>query len=82
MNSMPNPHPTQSEEFITKRFQRQQVDNSCVPADTVLADHAISVRLPAGVDRAVRALGKQKAAWLREAICQVALETGLIDEVQ
>lgn len=78
---MPNPRPTQSAGFIEKRFQRQQIQDSCIPPEVVLADHAISVRLPAGVDQAVRSLGKKKAAWLREAVCQIALEQGLVDEI-
>ncbi|MEM6451791.1 MAG: hypothetical protein AAF703_15915 [Cyanobacteria bacterium P01_D01_bin.105] len=37
--------------------------------------------VPAKVDEAIRELGEQKAAWLREVICQAALQRGLVDEL-
>jgi len=63
---MPNPNPVQSELLKQRRFQRAVVRHSGVPADATLAGRAISVKLPAEVDQAIRDLGKQKAAWLRE----------------
>ena len=78
---MPNPNPVQSKLLKQKRFQQAIVHHSCVPADAALADRAISVKLPAEVDRVIRELGKQKAAWLREVICQAALQEGLVDKL-
>ena len=78
---MPNPTPVQSALFKQKRFQRTVEKNSCVPADIPLAQKAIAVKLPTEVDRAIRGLGKQKAAWLREVICQAAIQEGLVDEL-
>jgi hypothetical protein len=79
---MPNPNPTQSSELLKKRFQRVVGVDSCIPAGVPLAAKAIGVKLPGAVDEAVRALGKDKAAWLREVICKAALEQGLIDSIQ
>ena len=78
---MPNPSPVQSDLFKQKRFQRTVDANSCVPADVPLAQKAIAVKLPTEVDRAIRELGTQKAAWLREVICQAAIQKGLVDEI-
>ncbi|MEM9149150.1 MAG: hypothetical protein AAGB19_01675 [Cyanobacteria bacterium P01_F01_bin.3] len=78
---MPNPSPVQSEMFKQKRFQRTVEKASCVPADIPLAQKAIAVKLPTEVDQALRALGTQKAAWLREVICQAALDDGLVEEL-
>jgi len=78
---MPNPVPVQSELFKQKRFQRMVDAGSCVPADTPLARNAIAVKLPTEVDRAIRELGEQKAAWLREVICQAAIQEGLVNEL-
>ncbi|MEM9092018.1 MAG: hypothetical protein AAGC93_25195 [Cyanobacteria bacterium P01_F01_bin.53] len=52
-----------------------------MPADVPLAQKAIAVKLPTDVDQALRALGTLKAAWLREAICQAALDDGLVEEL-
>lgn len=78
---MPNPNPVQSELLKQRRFQRTVVQESCVPIDVTLASSAISVKLPAEVDHAIRGLGKQKAAWLREVICLAALQDGLVDRL-
>lgn len=78
--SMANPKPVQSDLLKQRRFQRVVVHHSCVPADAALAGKAISVKLPVELDRAVRGLGKQKAAWLREVIYKAALQEGLVDE--
>ncbi|MEO1621750.1 MAG: hypothetical protein AAFU53_12060 [Cyanobacteria bacterium J06632_3] len=78
---MPNPTPVQSELFKQKRFQRVVDEGSCVPADTPLAQKAIAVKLPAKVDEAIRELGEQKAAWLREVICQAAIQEGLVNKL-
>ena len=78
---MANPNPVQSASFKQRRFQRTTDANSCIPADVPLASKAIAVKLPAEVDRALRELGKQKAAWLRETICQAAIKEGLIDKL-
>lgn len=78
---MPNPNPVQSDEMKRKRFQRVIADNSCIPTGTPLASKAIGVKLPAGVDQAIRSLGKEKAAWLREVICMAALNDDLVDEI-
>ncbi|MEM9946931.1 MAG: hypothetical protein AAF810_12810 [Cyanobacteria bacterium P01_D01_bin.36] len=78
---MPNPSPVQSDLFKQKRFQRTVDADSCIPADVPLAQKAIAVKLPENVDRALRDLGTQKAAWLREVICQAALQEGLIDQL-
>ena len=78
---MPNPAPIQSDLLKQKRFQRTVDEDSCVPADTPLARKAIAVKLPTEVDRAIRGLGEQKAAWLREVICQAALQKGLLEEL-
>ena len=78
---MPNPKPVQSTLFKQKRFQRTVDLDSCIPANTPLAQKAIAVKLPAEVDHAVRKLGTQKAAWLREVICQAAIQKGLVDEL-
>lgn len=79
---MPNPNPTQSQEFLEKRFQRVVDEDSCVPQGVTLASKVISVKLPIGVDAAIRNMGKQKAAWIREVICLAALEQGLVDEIR
>lgn len=79
--AMGNPKPVQSDLLKEKRFQRVVVHHSCVPEDVALASRAISVKLPTEVDGAVRGLGKQKAAWLREVICRAALKEGLVDEL-
>jgi hypothetical protein len=78
---MPNPNPVQSDEMKRKRFQRAVVDSSCIPPGTPLASKALGVRLPSGVDQAIRSLGKEKAAWLREVICKAALDDGLVDKI-
>ncbi len=78
---MPNPNPVQSQLLKQRRFQRAVVQESCVPTDVALAGRAISVKLPAEVDQAIRSLGKQKAAWLREVICSAALQDGLIEKL-
>ena len=78
---MPNPKPVQSTLFKQKRFQRTVDQDSCIPADTPLAQKAIAVKLPAEVDQAIRELGTQKAAWLREVICKAALQNGLIERL-
>ena len=78
---MSNPSPIQSDLFKQKRFQRTVDASSCVPADVPLAQKAIAVKLPEKVDEAVRELGTQKAAWLREVICQAAMQEGLVDEL-
>ena len=79
---MPNPNPKQSQTFLKKRFQRQQIEESCIPASAVLAEKTISTRYPASVDKAIRAMGKKKAAWIREVVSKAALEQGLIDEIE
>ena len=78
---MPNPNPVQSTLFKQKRFQRTVDPNPCIPADTPLAQKAIAVKLPAEVGQAIRELGTQKAAWLREVICQAALQDSLIERL-
>lgn len=78
---MANPNPTQSALLKQKRFQRAVVQGSSVPEDATLAGKAISVKLPAEVDQAIRGLGQQKAAWLREVICVAALKEGLVDKL-
>ena len=78
---MPNPHPVQSDLFKQKQFRRALDPVSCLPADMPLAQKAIAVKLPEKVDEALRELGKQKAAWLREVICQAALQEGLVDSL-
>ncbi len=78
---MPNPNPVQSDELKRKRFQRVIADDSCIPPGIPLASKAIGVKLPAGVDQAIRSLGKEKAAWLREVICMAALDDGLVDKI-
>ncbi len=78
---MANPNPTQSALLKQRRFQRAVVQESCVPEDATLAGKAISVKLPAEVDQAIRGLGKQKAAWLREVICVAALQEGFVDKL-
>ena len=80
---MPNPNPVQSDLFKRRRFQRTVVgQDSCIPTDTPLAQKAIGVKLPTQVDQAIRSeLGNQKAAWLREVICQAALQEGLVDKL-
>lgn len=79
--AMPNPNPVQSDLLKQRRFQRVVVSHSCVPVDAALASRAISVKLPVEVDRAIRKLDEQKAAWLREVICQAALQKGLVNEL-
>lgn len=79
---MPNPHPVQNDLFKQKRWQRVMAEDSCVPPDTPLAHKALGVRLPVGVDAAIRAMGKQKAAWIRETLCQAALEQNLVDKIE
>lgn len=79
--AMANPNPVQSDLLKQKRFQRVVVHQSCVPTDVALAGRAISVKLPVEVDQVIRDLGKQKAAWLREVICQAALKEGLVEEL-
>ena len=79
---MPNPQPVQSDQFLKKRFQRVTKANSCIPSDVPLATKVISVKLPVSVDRAVRNLDKQKAAWLREVISQAALDQGLVEIIE
>ena len=81
LSSMPNPAPVQSALFKQKQFRRALVPTSCVPADVPLAPKAIAVKLPDEVDKALRGLGKQKAAWLREVICKAALHEGLVDKL-
>ncbi|MEM9091751.1 MAG: hypothetical protein AAGC93_23800 [Cyanobacteria bacterium P01_F01_bin.53] len=78
---MPNANPVQSELFKQKRFRRALEQDSCLPVDVPLAQKAIAVKLPTDVDQVIRELGPQKAAWLREVICQAALNEGLIDEL-
>lgn len=79
---MPNFNPTQSDQFKEKRIQRVVTDDSCIPPDTPLAEKALGVRVPVTVDDAIRQMGKQKAAWLREVICKAALEQGLIEAIE
>jgi hypothetical protein len=78
---MPNPNPVQSDQMKRKRFQRVVAEDSCIPPETPLASKALGVKLPAGVDQAIRSLGKEKAAWLREVICKAALDDGLVDKI-
>lgn len=78
---MPNPNPTQSEEFCRKRLQRVTLENSIIPEGTELAEKTIGIRLPVKVDKAIRTLDKQKAAWLREVICLAALDENLVDTI-
>ncbi|MGC1308058.1 MAG: hypothetical protein WA885_12590 [Phormidesmis sp.] len=78
---MPNPNPVQSDDFRNKRLQRAVLEDSCIPEGTPLAEKTIGIRLPINVDLAIRSLGKQKAAWLREVICKAALEKELVDEI-
>ncbi|MEL6353550.1 MAG: hypothetical protein AAFR58_17640 [Cyanobacteria bacterium J06627_28] len=78
---MPNPTPVQSDLFKHNRFQRTVGAHSSIPADVPLARNAIAVKLPAKVDEAIRELGEQKAAWLREVICQAAIQEGLVEEL-
>ena len=78
---MPNPQPVQSELFKQRRLQRVTTDNSCIPAGTPLAEKILGVRLPVAVDAAIRKMGKEKAAWLREVICQAALDQDIVEEI-
>lgn len=79
---MPNPNPTQSDLFKEKRLQRVVTDDSCIPPNTPLADKALGVRVPVAVDDAIRQMGKQKAAWLREVICKAAIDEGLVEVIE
>lgn len=80
-SAMPNPNPVQSDKLLKKRFQRVVGEGSCIPEGVPLAKQVISVKLPVGVDAAVRGMGKDKAAWLREVICQAALRDGIVDNI-
>ena len=78
---MPNPNPTQSEAMKQQRYQRTTLEESCVPPETPLAKRVISVKLPVNIDAAIREMGKEKGAWLREVICLAALEQKIVDDI-
>ncbi|MBE9064054.1 hypothetical protein [cf. Phormidesmis sp. LEGE 11477] len=78
---MPNPRPTQSHAFKQKQFQRAALDDSCIPPDVPLAKRTIGIKLPVNLDAAVRNMGAQKGAWLREVIARAALEQGIVNKI-
>jgi hypothetical protein len=47
----------------------------------LVAAGSVAVNRPVSVNEAVRALDKDKAAWLQEVIAKAALEQGLIDVI-
>ncbi|PZO16879.1 MAG: hypothetical protein DCF25_11840 [Leptolyngbya foveolarum] len=76
---MPNPNPTQSEEFIKKRFQPAKD----LPANVQLARKPRCVKLPQEVDTLISEMPKkERSVWIRQAICKAALEQGLVDEIK
>ena len=75
---MANSNHTRSRQFIQQQF----LPAADLPNDVKLAKQPLTVKVPIGIDQAIRNLGDQKAAWLRKAICQAALEDGLVDEIQ
>ncbi len=48
-------------------------------AIALVSGGSVAVNQPVSVNEAVRALDKDKAAWLQEVIAKAALEQGLID---
>ena len=79
--AVPNPDPTQTPQFKQKQYKRTELEGSCIPPDVPLARRAIGVKLPIGLDAAIRSLGTQKGAWLREVIARAAIEQGIIDKI-
>lgn len=75
---MPNSNPIQSEEFIQQQFPPAPD----IPDGVKLAKHPLTVKLPIGIDLAIRNLGNHKSAWLRQVICDAALRDGLVQEIQ
>lgn len=66
---MPNPHPTQSQEFKSKRFQ------PLAPVNEPLAKKVLGVRLPESVMAAIEALPQaERVRWLRETLVNAARE--------
>ena len=75
---MPNPNPVQSEKFVQQQFEHPPD----LPAEVKLAATPRCVRLPESVDAAYLAIPKkERAAWLRQAICKAAIDQGLIDSI-
>lgn len=76
---MPNPNPVQTEEFLKKRFQ-PAID---LPSSVQLAKKPRCVKLPQCVDAVIAEMPKEtRSVWLRQVICQAALDQGLIDEIE
>ena len=73
---MPNPNPTQSAKFVRKRFNAPDI-----PEGETLAAKVHGIRLPPNVNDAVEKLGKNKTPWLRQAICDIALQQGLVKSI-
>lgn len=75
---MPNPNPTQSEEFLKKRFQPAKD----MPKGVQLAKKPRCVKLPVDVDSAIADIPqKERSAWIRQAIWKAAIEQGLVEAV-
>jgi hypothetical protein len=75
---MPNPNPTQSEEFLKKRFQPAKD----MPAGIQLARKPRCVKLPVNVDLAIADIPKEeRSAWIRQAIWKAAIEQGLVEPI-
>lgn len=75
---MPNPNPTQSEEFLRKRFQPAKD----MPKGVQLAKKPRCVKLPVDVDSAVENIPqKERSAWIRQAIWKAAIDQGLVEPI-
>lgn len=75
---MPNSNPTQSDEFVQHQFQPP----ADIPDGVKLAKQPLTIKVPIGIDQAVRDLGGEKAAWLRKVICEAAIRDGLVDKIE
>lgn len=69
---MPNPNPTQGPEFAEQQYRSKD-------GAIELSKSPLCVKLPIAVDGAIRALGDDRAVWMRRVLCEAAKKE-LIDK--
>lgn len=66
---MPNPRPTQTEEFKARQYKARGE----IPGNQPLAKRPTSIKLPLDVDEIIRGLPEnERVTWLRRVICDAA----------